>query len=204
MFFRTFCLSKSIDKLLKSLGGDDDEEIDPIIVGYKEALYKLYKKYKLKKIYTFSLRFLQASAGIGLTTMTTVNNPYFKDNVDQINIAIWYISLSNNIVNFLLEKTQSYNLSDEKLKIKLLASEIKKYQDNYKDYTLYGDDEVNKLKYFERCYQEILNKTPYEYLIYQGRRPSHATIDTKQRKLNILQEAWAENDEVDSIAVKDF
>ena len=63
------------------------------------------------------------------------------------------------------------------------------------------EDETNKLRYFDKCYHEILDRTPYEYLIYQGRRPSHASIDVKQRRLEILREAWTENDEVDSIIV---
>ena len=74
-------------------------------------LRKQYKIYKLKsglKFYT--LRFIQTLLGLGLTTLTTVNNPYFKDNVDTIAIMIWYISISNNITNLLLEKMVFQNL----------------------------------------------------------------------------------------------
>ena len=184
--------------ILDLMQGDELE-----IKNYRNNIYTLYKKYKLHKIYLYSLRALQAVAGIGLTTMTTVNNPYFKDNIDQINIIIWYISISNNIINILLEKSQSYNITDEKLKIRLLMGEAKKYLDNYKDYSLYTNDQVNKLKYFEKCYTEIIDRTPYEYLIYQGRRPSHATIDVKQKRLDINR-AWEGSDDIQNIIVDDL
>ena len=201
MCFRYFFLNPSVSAMLELMTGEEAIYHQPSIINYRDDLYNIYKSYKLRKIYSYFLRFLQASAGVGITTMTTANNPYFKDNVDLINIILWYVSISNNIVNLLLEKTQSYNLPDEKLKIKLLISEGRKYLDNYKDYSLYEEDEPNKLRYFDKCYHEILDRTPYEYLIYQGRRPSHASIDVKQRRLEILREAWSENDEVDNIII---
>ena len=81
--------------------------------------------------------------------------------------------------------------------------EAKKYLDNYKDYSLYNNDQVNKLRYFEKCCTEIIDRTPYEYLIYQGRRPSHTTIDIKQRRLDISR-AWQGNDDVQNIVVNDL
>jgi len=184
--------------ILDLMQGDESE-----LNNYRNNLYSLYKTYKLHKIYLYSLRALQAIAGIGLTTMTTANNPYFKDNIDQINIIIWYISISNNIINILLEKSQSYNITDEKLKIRLLMGEAKKYLDNYKDYSLYNNDQVNKLRYFEKCCSEIIDRTPYEYLIYQGRRPSHATIDIKQKRLDINR-AWEGSDDIQNIIIDDL
>lgn len=197
MCFKLLCLSNNIKNILDSINGEQNE-----IKNFKSELYGLYKKYKLKKICLYSLRALQTIAGIGITTMTTVNNPYFKDNVNQINIIIWYISISNNLINLSLEKMQKYNIADEKLKIKLLIGEAKKYLDNYKDYSLY-DDDIKKLKYFEKCYNEILGKTPYEYLLYQGRRPSHVDLNVKQKRLNI-NKAWEGNDDIQSIVVDDL
>tara|TARA_Y100001958_G_C21231831_1_gene557654 strand:- start:1063 stop:1704 length:642 start_codon:yes stop_codon:yes gene_type:complete len=209
MFFKYFCLNSKVAEMLDILKGEEVAEGEnenpiyknPIVINYREELYNLYKKYKVRKVYSIFLRFLQATAGIGITAMTTANNPYFKDNVDQINIILWYVSITNNIVNALLEKTQAYDLPNDKLKINLLVGEAKKLLDNYKDYSLYEDNLDNKLKYFEKCYNEILKQTPYEYLLYQGRRPSHVSFDARKRRLEILEEAWAENDEVDKIII---
>ena len=49
--------------------------------------------------------------------MTTYNNPYFQDNIDTINIIVWYVSISNNIFNLLIEKLNAYDLTTEKMKI---------------------------------------------------------------------------------------
>jgi len=175
---------------------EEIEEKDNVkVIAYIKTLYSLYKKYKMKKCASYLLRGLQFLTGLGVTTLTTYNNPYFKDNVTKLNIVVWYISLSNNLVNIALEKIQSYNISDEKLKIKLLVGEGHKYLDNYKDYSLYNsDDNTNKLLYFEKCYKEIVEQTPYKYLIYQSRRPSHVTYDTKKKKLDIAR-AWEGSDE---------
>ena len=209
MFFRYFCLNSKVAEMLDLLKGEEVAEGEnenpiyknPIVVNYRDELYDLYKKYKFRKMYSIFLRFLQATAGVGITAMTAANNPYFKDNVDQINIILWYVSITNNIVNALLEKTQAYDLPNYKLKINLLVGEAKKFLDNYKDYSLYEDGSDNKLKYFEKCYNEILKQTPYEYLLYQGRRPSHVSFDARKQRLKILEEAWAENDDVDQIII---
>ena len=44
-----------------------------------------------------------------------------------------------------------------------------------------------------------MNKTPHEYLLYQGRRPSHATIEAKTRRLEIQKNAWGSVDEITDI-----
>jgi len=188
------CLSPSMKSII--LHFEEIEEKDNVkVIAYIKTLYSLYKKYKMKKCASYLLRGLQFLTGLGVTTLTTYNNPYFKDNVTKLNIVVWYISLSNNLVNIALEKIQSYNISDEKLKIKLLVGEGHKYLDNYKDYSLYNsDDNTNKLLYFEKCYKEIVEQTPYKYLIYQSRRPSHVTYDTKKKKLDIAR-AWEGSDE---------
>jgi hypothetical protein len=213
MLFSYLFLNPKVAAMLDLMKGEEvaeGEEENPIynhqiIVKYREELYDLYKGYKIRKIYSIFLRLLQATAGIGITAMTTANNPYYKDdNVDKINIILWYVSISNNIVNGLLQKTQSYDLPNEKLKINLLVGEAQKFLDNYKDYSLYDENSVNKLKYFEKCYKEIIKQTPHEYLLYQGRRPSHISFDAKKRRLTIMEEAWAaENDEVDKIIICD-
>ena len=199
MLFKYLCLSSSITKIINKLENHEPSKDNQIIISFQDDLYKTYKSYKLKKIYTLCLRFLQAGIGLGMTTLTTTNNPYFKDNTDMISIILWYISISNNLVNLLSENAKKYNIGDEKLKIKLLISESNKYMDNFNDYSIYAEDQESRILYFKKCYQEIMNKTPHEYLLYQGRRPSHATIEAKTRRLEIQKNAWGSVDEITDI-----
>ena len=124
MLFNYFCLNPKVYAILDLMKGEEVAEGEeensiykhPIVIKYREDLYDLYKGYKIRKIYSIFLRLLQATAGIGITAMTTANNPYYKDdNIDKINIILWYVSITNNIVNGLIEKTQSYDLPNEKL-----------------------------------------------------------------------------------------
>jgi hypothetical protein len=71
--------------------------------------------------------------------------------------------------------------------------------DNFNDYSIYAEDQESRILYFKKCYQEIMNKTPHEYLLYQGRRPSHATIEAKTRRLEIQKNAWGSVDEITDI-----
>lgn len=199
MLFKYLCLSNNITKITNKLKNHELSKNNQIIINFQDDLYKTYKSYKIKKIYTLVLRFLQVGIGLSMTTLTTTNNPYFKDNTEMISIILWYISISNNIVNLLSENSKKYNIGDEKLKIKLLISESNKYMDDFNDYSIYGDDQESRIVYFKKCYQEIMNKTPHEYLLYQGRRPSHATIEAKTKKLDIQKNAWASVDEITDI-----
>jgi hypothetical protein len=199
MLFKYLCLSSSITKIINKLETHEPSKDNQIIITFQDDLYKTYKSYKLKKIYTLFLRFLQVGIGLGMTTLTTTNNPYFKDNTDMISIILWYISISNNLVNLLSENAKKYNIGDDKLKIKLLISESNKYMDNFNDYSIYAEDQESRILYFKKCYQEIMNKTPHEYLLYQGRRPSHATIEAKTRRLEIQKNAWGSVDEITDI-----
>ena len=199
MLFKYLCLSSSITKIINKLETHEPSKDNQIIISFQDDLYKTYKSYKLKKIYTLCLRFLQVGIGLGMTTLTTTNNPYFKDNTDMISIILWYISISNNLVNLLSENAKKYNIGDDKLKIKLLISESNKYMDNFNDYSIYAEDQESRIIYFKKCYQEIMNKTPHEYLLYQGRRPSHATIEAKTRRLEIQKNAWGSVDEITDI-----
>jgi len=203
MFFKYFCLNSSITDTIDLLNDHEpssNANNSQIIKTFQTDLYNTYKSYKIKKIYTLFLRFLQAGIGLGITTLTTTNNPYFKENTDIISIILWYISISNNLVNLLSENAKKYNIEDEKLKIKLLISETNKYIDNFNDYSLYGEDQDSRIIYFRKCYLEIMNKTPHEYLLYQGRRPSHATIEARERRIQIQREAWGSPDEITVIS----
>ena len=187
MCFKKCCLSKTIKEVL--------EETENYNCKYQDILLKQYKIYKFKKIKFYTLRFIQTLLGLGLTTLTTVNNPYFKDNVDTIGIMIWYISISNNITNLLLEKMHlsKFSLFDDKLKVKLIIGESKKYKKNYRDYSLYKLNNEQKLDYLDNCCEEIVKTSPYEYLVHQGRRPSHNSFHIKQKKLDI-EKAWEDTE----------
>ena len=136
-----------------------------IITNFTKKLTYQYKLMKFKQKLFRTLRFLQFLGGFGITTMTTYNNPYFQDNIDTINIIVWYVSISNNIFNLLIEKLNAYDLTTEKMKIDLLIREGKLLHRNEKDYHFYEiDDTEEKLKYFEKCYLDILRNNPYNYL----------------------------------------
>ena len=120
MLFKYLCLSSSITNIINKLENHEPSKDNQIIITFQDDLYKTYKSYKLKKIYTLFLRFLQVGIGLGMTTLTTTNNPYFKDNTDMISIILWYISISNNLVNLLSENAKKYNIGDDKLKIKII------------------------------------------------------------------------------------
>ena len=52
-----------------------------------------------------------------------MHNPYFKDNTEFINIMVWYVSISNNIISLMVEKLNGiiYNFKElTKQAIKLL------------------------------------------------------------------------------------
>ena len=110
MCFKYLFLSNSISDIIEKLDNHEPSKNNQIIITFQDDLYNAYKSYKFKKLYTLFLRFLQAGIGLGITTLTTTNNPYFKDNTDMINIILWYISISNNIVNLLSENAKKYNI----------------------------------------------------------------------------------------------
>ena len=91
MLFKYFCLSSSISNIIDKLTNHEPSSSannSQIIITFQDDLYNTYKSYKIKKIYTLFLRFLQAGIGLGITTLTTSNNPYFKDNTDMISILL--------------------------------------------------------------------------------------------------------------------
>ena len=96
--------------------------------------------------------------------MTTYNNPYFKENTEKISIMVWYVSISNNIINLLIEKLNAYDLTTEKMKIDLLIREGELLVNNKQDYNYYGIDDNNKYDYFKKCYTSIEKNDPINYL----------------------------------------
>ena len=157
----------------------------PIIKKYLRTLSYQYKLMKFRKKIFKSLRLLQFLGGFGITTMTTYNNPYFKDNVDTINIIVWYVSISNNVFNLLIEKLNAYDLTIDKMKVKLLIREGELLESNQMDYRFYElDDTDNKLAYFNRCYSSILSDDPYNYLTNNNVNHNDEIDTSRRRRLN--------------------
>ena len=94
-----------------------------IINDYIKTVNIRYKSYKMKRYIKGFFRILLVLSGFAITTMTTYNNPYFDGESNDGNIIVWYFSLSNNIINLILEKISAFDLDDEKNKIKLLIDE---------------------------------------------------------------------------------
>ena len=102
MSYSICCENSSLQTELEGLTMIDTDYT--VIMNFKKQLTHMYSSYRSKKRLFSLLRFLQITGGFMITTLTTYNNPYFKDNSDSIGIIVWYISISNNIVNLLTEK----------------------------------------------------------------------------------------------------
>ena len=157
---------------------------------YLERLEYRYNLLKYKKKLFKSLRFLQFLGGFGITTLTTYNNPYFKENTDKISVIVWYVSISNNIFNIFIEKLNAYDLTTEKMKVDLLIREGKLLKDDKMDYKYYPveNDNTDKLNYFTKCYEDILNRTPYDYLTGDVDHDNHEINESRRRRTSRV---WA-------------
>ena len=125
-----------------------------------------------------------------ITTLTTYNNPYFKENSESIGILVWYISISNNIVNLLTEKLGAYDLTMEKIKVSLMIDEGKMYNAGAKNYAFYTDEAITeKLNYFEKMYKSIAISEPYAFLTRDEESPEH-TEEIMKSKRKRLHKLW--------------
>lgn len=152
-----------------------------------------YKAYKTRKYTKGFLRLLLIIGGFTITTMTTYNNPYFKENSDSVNILVWYFSISNNIVNLILEKLNSYNLEDDKLKIKLLINEGKLYDKNLEDYSFYPLDNSKrkeKIEYFKEKCKKIIENNSFDFLTRNIFDPEHSIDDINKSKRKRIKKLW--------------
>ena len=157
---------------------------------YLNRVQHKYNKLKLKRGAFKLLRFLQVMGGFAITTMTTYNNPYFKDNTDKVNIMVWYVSISNNVFNMLIETLNAYDLTTMKVMVELLIKEGESYRDNEKDYKYYDDSEKDKLIFFQKCYGDIQKIDPYDYLSVNN-YPHHAKREIRNGREVRLERVWA-------------
>ena len=182
--YNLFCGTTNTGNTISLLRNKLKSNNDPIIQRYLEVLQYSYKLLKLKQKLFRGLRFLQFLGGFGITTMTTYNNPYFKDNTDKISIIVWYTSISNTILNIFIEKLNAYDLTTEKMKVNLLIREGQLFIDNEKDYRYYAEnDRKDKYDYFQSCYVSIITCDPYNYLTNPTEHKNLDLNNSRQRRM---------------------
>ena len=162
-----------------------------VINDYIKTVNIRYKSYKMKRYIKGFFRILLILSGFAITTMTTYNNPYFDGESNDGNIIVWYFSLSNNIINLVLEKISAFDLDDEKNKIKLLIDEGILYHENKDNYALYSnthDMKQDKLEYFKKTCEMIYDMDSYSFLTRDYDRPEHIKEinDRKIEKTGLL------------------
>ena len=91
---------------------------------YTEDLNKRRTKYYLCYYFSNTMRFFQSLSALGVTILTTTNNPYMDDYEERINIYLWYLAMFTTLVNFTLESTNScYDIKNNKIINELLRCE---------------------------------------------------------------------------------
>lgn len=188
MAYSVCCATSNLQTELEGLKMRDEDYT--IIMNFQKKLTNMYASYRSKKRLFALLRCLQITGGFMITTLTTYNNPYFKENSESIGILVWYISISNNIVNLLTEKLGAYDLTMEKIKINLMIDEGKLYSKGDKNYAFYTDENKHdKLDYFEKMYKSIAtSENPYEFLTRDEENPEHGDeiMESKRKRLHKL------------------
>tara|TARA_A100001037_G_scaffold295317_1_gene314289 strand:+ start:1923 stop:2618 length:696 start_codon:yes stop_codon:yes gene_type:complete len=188
------CFPKtSIQNGISDIEGMKDKNYT-VISNYIKDVKSLYSVYKNRKNLFGFLRFLQIAGGFAITTMTTYNNPYWKENTDTINIVVWYVSISNNIISLIVERLTKYNLDDEKLKIKLLITEGIKYDEGSENYSFYKEERrKEKMKYFKKTCKNIIENSTFGFLTRSETEPEHIAF-INERKIERLKQLWTRVD----------
>ena len=188
--YNVFCGTNNTQTRINDLKENLEPRGDYKVKRYLNRVQHKYNKLKFKRGAFKLLRFLQVMGGFAITTMTTYNNPYFKDNTDKVNIMVWYVSISNNVFNMLIETLNAYDLTTMKVMVELLIKEGESYRDNEKDYKYYEDSEKDKLIFFQRCYADIQKIDPYDYLS-ENNYPRHAKREIRNGRDVRLERVWA-------------
>ena len=183
-------IMRGIEKIEKMKDRDST-----VIDEYIKTVKIRYKSYKLRQNIKRFFRVLLIVSGFAITTMTTYNNPYFDGESDSGNIIVWYFSISNNIINLILEKISAFDLDDDKTKIKLLIDQGILYNDNKENYALYPDThemKQKKLEYFKSTCEMIYDMDSYSFLTRDNDRPIHEDNDINTRKNEKMKILWRE------------
>ena len=204
------CINKCIRKSSIQMSITDIEEMEDrdytIISNYIKDVKQGYSVYKNRKNLFGFLRLFQIIGGFVITTMTTYNNPYFKDNTELINIMVWYVSISNNIISLLVEKLNGINLADEKLKIKLLITEGIKYDESAENYAFYSDGmKEKKMKYFKKVCKNINENSVFGFLTRSETEPGHYGFinESKQGRIKNLWRVTTPENGINTETVKE-
>ena len=188
------CIRKSsIETSIRELEEMKDRDYT-VISNYIKDVKEDYSIYKNRKNLFGFLRIFQILGGFVITTLTTYNNPYFKDNTELINIIVWYVSISNNIISLIVEKLNGINLADERLKIKLLITEGIKYDESSENYSLYSEDmKDKKMMYFKKACKSINENSVFGFLTRSETGPPEHVGFIHESKQKRIKNLWRES-----------
>ena len=194
MCFMNKCIRKSsIETSIRELEEMKDRDYT-VISNYIKDVKEDYSIYKNRKNLFGFLRIFQILGGFVITTLTTYNNPYFKDNTELINIIVWYVSISNNIISLAVEKLNGINLADERLKIKLLITEGIKYDESSENYSLYSEDmKDKKMIYFKKACKSINENSVFGFLTRSETEPPEHIGFIHESKQKRIKNLWRES-----------
>ena len=194
MCFMNKCIRKSsIETSIRELEEMKDRDYT-VISNYIKDVKEDYSIYKNRKNLFGFLRIFQILGGFVITTLTTYNNPYFKDNTELINIIVWYVSISNNIISLAVEKLNGINLADERLKIKLLITEGIKYDESSENYSLYSEDmKDKKMIYFKKACKSINENSVFGFLTRSETEPPEHIGFINESKQKRIKNLWRES-----------
>ena len=85
MSYSVCCMTSQLQTDLENLEMTDTNYT--AIMNFRKQLVELYSSYRSKKRLFKLLRGLQIAGGFMITTLTTYNNPYFKENSESIGIS---------------------------------------------------------------------------------------------------------------------
>lgn len=154
---------------------------------YQSLVDKKRTSYYTTLYITNILRFLQIISSLGISILTTNNNPYFVDYEEVINIYLWYLAIFSTCINMLLEFfSNKYNVNNQKIILDLLKGESKKLLNNYCPY----DDKNypnnnNKIIYFNRCV-DLMDTDSIDTLIENLIRPPRRSTPIVSNENNTL------------------
>ena len=188
------CIRKSsIETSIRELEEMKDRDYT-VISNYIKDVKEDYSIYKNRKNLFGFLRIFQILGGFVITTLTTYNNPYFKDNTELINIIVWYVSISNNIISLVVEKLNGINLADERLKIKLLITEGIKYDESSENYSFYSEDmKDKKMIYFKKACKSINENSVFGFLTRSETEPPEHIGFIHESKQKRIKNLWRES-----------
>ncbi len=194
MCFMNKCIRKSsIETSIRELEEMKDRDYT-VISNYIKDVKEDYSIYKNRKNLFGFLRIFQILGGFAITTLTTYNNPYFKDNTELINIIVWYVSISNNIISLVVEKLNGINLADERLKIKLLITEGIKYDESSENYSFYSEDmKDKKMIYFKKACKSINENSVFGFLTRSETEPPEHIGFIHESKQKRIKNLWRES-----------